>query len=572
MREMPNNGTFGEGRFVRKYLLATGFFLFGIVFSALLTMDRSASAFEFNITVNGKQVDIGGSKKKEEDQAPEKPAEAEKSKAVRSAPQKKPADAASAKAGKETPEPKRTRHSNSSFVPAVTIEHGADTLKKTLENMPYTSEGKGAVVYVFEYSDCAYAQKRHKDWNGKLEGVELRHFFYGTNNRSSNETAALAISRDIGDYNAFMENRKSAPDATKSSRTIDAYNSIIKPVTTVIIPTLQKNGWKTNRFSSPHFIWESDGVWYSDAGYTKEHFTNIVNMAKGVSSPAPSAGSPPVPPPAPAHATNTPPSDDDAETDTDLNDGITAPPAGYRIPGWADKLDIIGVKIGMPAKQVIEIIRKHNPKFEIKVDKVALKNAGEPKAYVIKAAETVSSREVEAVNFRLALPPEPSVVIESTRRLYFNPGDEPPLESVVESLLSKYGKNAVRVNPLLIVWRLDGAKVEKLKHGGCYYHLDPIMPGIRYSFGGYSSDMGNLSQEINGSSRSKLDKECGVVVSARIELLHTNEHLVSRLSVRASSEPYRMDSLRRTSAFLENLDENRKAREVGKQKDKKVKM
>jgi hypothetical protein len=173
-----------------------------------------------------------------------------------------------------------------SYIPAVEIKQGADKPKQTLEGMSYTSEGKGAVIYVFEFSDCPGAQHRYKDWKGGLQGVELRHFLYPTSQRTANESAALLLSRDINDYYAFMEHRKTAPDATKTKESVDAFNSIVNSIVNIIIPILHQNGWTDRNLVSPHYFWEVDGKWYSDGGYGyKEHgrFESIMNMVKGSS-------------------------------------------------------------------------------------------------------------------------------------------------------------------------------------------------------------------------------------------------------------------------------------------------
>lgn len=182
---------------------------------------------------------------------------------------------------KNTKEQRSAKPSANSYMPAVEIKQGADNLKQTLEGMPYTSEGNGAVIYVFEFFDCPSAQRRYKDWKGKLEGVELRHFFYSTNQRTANETADLALSRDINDYDAYMEHKKTAPDARKTNQSMEVFNSIIGPILNIIIPTLHKNGWTDRNLVSPNYFWEVDGKWYSDSGHGA--FESIMNMVKGSS-------------------------------------------------------------------------------------------------------------------------------------------------------------------------------------------------------------------------------------------------------------------------------------------------
>jgi len=259
----------------------------------------------------------------------------------------------------QTPQRPQTRAnfeakpSANSYIPEVEIKQGAENLKQTLEGMPYTSEGKGAVIYVFEYSDCPVAQLRYKDWKGKLEGVELRHFFYPTNQRSANETAALALSRDVVDYYANMEHRKTAPDERKTNQSIDAYNSITGPLRNIIVPILHMNGWTRSQIVSPNYFWEVDGKWYSEGGYEHGRFENIMNM--GVLNNINKAAQQNPRTPDTGQSVNTQPAAPKSASDVSA---IATTMTGETQP------DILGIKIGMPTVEVRPILRdRHLQKY-----------------------------------------------------------------------------------------------------------------------------------------------------------------------------------------------------------------
>jgi hypothetical protein len=167
------------------------------------------------------------------------------------------------------------------------IRDGADELRRTLEAMPYAPQGEGAVIYTFEFSTCPYAQKFHSEWGDRLSGLQMRRFFYAVSQRSANETAALAASRDVGDYRAFMEGRKTAPrvddpnlSVAEFNRNNDLLNSVMKPVTEVIAPILRRNGAIVRNFVSPMLIWEEDGRFYVSGGYTHEHMEEILQRVR----------------------------------------------------------------------------------------------------------------------------------------------------------------------------------------------------------------------------------------------------------------------------------------------------
>jgi hypothetical protein len=160
------------------------------------------------------------------------------------------------------------------------IKQDKEKFMSTLESMPYASEGSGPVLYLFEFSDCPYCQALEREWKDKLEGVEVRRFFYGVNPKTSNETAALALSRDSADFHAYMNRTKVAPNFKANNISIDAFNSVISPLQTVLLPTMQKNGWPLRNPVSPQFMWETNGHVYVQGGYTREQTALILKVVR----------------------------------------------------------------------------------------------------------------------------------------------------------------------------------------------------------------------------------------------------------------------------------------------------
>lgn len=160
------------------------------------------------------------------------------------------------------------------------IKQDKEKFMSTLESMPYASEGSGPVLYLLEFSDCPYCQALEREWKDKMEGVEVRRFFYGVNPKTGNETAALALSRDSADFHAYMNRTKVAPNLRASNASIDAFNSIISPLSTVLMPIMHKNGWPVRNPVSPQFMWETNGHVYVQGGYTKEQTALILKVVR----------------------------------------------------------------------------------------------------------------------------------------------------------------------------------------------------------------------------------------------------------------------------------------------------
>ncbi len=162
------------------------------------------------------------------------------------------------------------------------IRADAERLWQTLAAMPYAARGSGPVLYTFEFSECPYSQQFYREWNTQLEGIEVRRLFFAVSQRSANETAALARSRDADDYGAFMEGRKRAPrvddprmPAVDFNRNVDHFNSVMGPVNEVVQPILRSNGVITGGLISPTLIWREQDKVYAAGGYELEHVATI---------------------------------------------------------------------------------------------------------------------------------------------------------------------------------------------------------------------------------------------------------------------------------------------------------
>jgi hypothetical protein len=159
------------------------------------------------------------------------------------------------------------------------IKRNREALINALNGIPYASEGSGPIIYVFSYSTCPYARAFETDWSGKLSNFEMRRIYYPVDNQSANETAALAMSRDVRDYRAFMFEGKRALDVQRSNEAIDAYNAVVERIKKIIEPTLQQNGFSRKGIISPHFFF-SDGLrLFTMGGYTKLLFAKVLKKA-----------------------------------------------------------------------------------------------------------------------------------------------------------------------------------------------------------------------------------------------------------------------------------------------------
>lgn len=255
-------------------------------------------------------------------------------------------------------------------------------------------------------------------------------------------------------------------------------------------------------------------------------------------------------------------------------------PTGYVAPGGAAaRADVVGVRIGMTVDQAVRALKAHNDQMTFDNLRVTIDRlVTEPYIFAVVARNHDNAHEVkgdlfEEVVLRLALPPNPAVVTEILRVLSGRKGKNLSTDVVVAGLKDKYGGGftRIRVGSLedLYVWRLDGLPVE-VKQGGCFYQGAPVNPTRRWSAMKQFANDELHTRTLAGNVR--IAELCGVVVAAVLQYDARNEKVVTTLSVRASSEPFRVDMQRRSLEHLISLDERRKEAESQRMNGQKPKL
>lgn len=297
------------------------------------------------------------------------------------------------------------------------ITEGAKVLKEIMAEMPYTSQGEGPVIYSLEFSECPHSQRFYSDWKGKLNGVQMRRLFYAVSQRSANETAALAASRDPEDYQAYMEGRKTAQrfdDTHQSQQQIDHnfenYQSVMKPLVDVVTPILVKNGAIERNLVSPMLIWERDGRVFASGGYDNSHIESVL-----------------------AHISVDGSSKDDIKTTKAMNEKSNKDQL-QNPSGKGRQFDILGLTLSMTPD---EIEQKMAPLNATLVDEKRYVFSGTDIEFL--ASQKWKFPEGSVIDVRYARPPEEPVVIGLIRDFRFS-ADNLPDERLRGSIQEKYGK------------------------------------------------------------------------------------------------------------------------------------
>ncbi|MBI4463526.1 MAG: hypothetical protein HY647_02375 [Acidobacteria bacterium] len=113
-------------------------------------------------------------------------------------------------------------------------------------------------------------------------------------------------------------------------------------------------------------------------------------------------------------------------------------------------LDIVGVKLGMEAKDVLAVLKAANPNYEINVGRVCAdtgpcdSSKGPPIGIQARDPKTGEMLEIS-----LTPPPSPGFVMAVTRTMGFRPGSQPTEAIIVDSLKKKYGPETLGPDTVL---------------------------------------------------------------------------------------------------------------------------
>lgn len=156
---------------------------------------------------------------------------------------------------------------------SIEVRTNLPALLQTLGSLPYSSEGIGPVIYVVEYSTCAYAQRFETEYGSKLAGMgfEVRRIYYGVDEATQDNAAAAALARDPSLQRAFMFEGRQASPIYDTPAALEAYQEVPDRLKAVVA-VLQQNGWRSDRVVSPMFIYPDGKALFADGGYRRDHF------------------------------------------------------------------------------------------------------------------------------------------------------------------------------------------------------------------------------------------------------------------------------------------------------------
>jgi len=317
---------------------------------------------------------------------------------------------------------------------SIEIRRNLPLLLQTLGGLPYSTQGKGPVIYLVEFSTCPYARRFESDHGSKLAdmGLQVRRIYYGVDPATQNNAAASALSRDPAMQRAFMFENRRAPSMYDTPAALEAYQDVPDKLK-AIVAVLQENGWRSDRVVSPMFIYTDGKKIFADGGYRVDHFNNRIlprlQLAANVGTAT--APTPPVTAPTP-----------------------TAEPAS---PGTRVLPDVLGFRLGMTVPEVMVRMKALKPPLPHGMGAVAISVPGLPNSshQGFITAHDVGPQGVFRLSF--SAPPEESRLVNVNRGVDYktHAADAAPARAALRAaLVQKFGTPTENDAPQAFIERL----------------------------------------------------------------------------------------------------------------------
>ena len=171
------------------------------------------------------------------------------------------------------------------------------------------------------------------------------------------------------------------------------------------------------------------------------------------------------------------------------------PEATAKIAAKAGFLDVVGIKLGMPMKDALAVVKARSADFKME-PKVRLEFESLPGVVmtpVLVGQSKTPDQSMEGIGLLLTYAPNEAFVYSVWRDVWFGKMESrPPVDTIVTGLRKKYGPESVRHEDTLLLWLYDaqqqqvmGARAKEI-WGKCANHW---MTGVVY-------EQGNILRQV----------------------------------------------------------------------------
>lgn len=125
------------------------------------------------------------------------------------------------------------------------------------------------------------------------------------------------------------------------------------------------------------------------------------------------------------------------------------PEATAKIAAKAGFVDVVGIKLGMPVKDAVAVIKKHNQKLHVSTpNPMRFKSLPNVTFAASVTAQVMDGKPFESIQLSVTMPPNEEVVWYVKREVHFEGDAKPSEANVLASLRQKYGQEHGRMDPI----------------------------------------------------------------------------------------------------------------------------
>ena len=117
-----------------------------------------------------------------------------------------------------------------------------------------------------------------------------------------------------------------------------------------------------------------------------------------------------------------------------------------KLAASAGVVDVLGIKLGMPAKDVPPLVKAANAKYQIKTAVICTLAVSCDKSQSPQVGIVGADGQWDALQVGFTAPPTPGYVSAIVRHVDFSNGPLPTLQTIVDSLHKKYGDDTANSN------------------------------------------------------------------------------------------------------------------------------
>lgn len=209
-----------------------------------------------------------------------------------------------------------------------------------------------------------------------------------------------------------------------------------------------------------------------------------------------------------------------------------------------NKVDVVGISLGMTAEEALLALKKHNPKLAvIEVKKTAFEDLRNPNHPTYVLLQDAPNNHHERFTLFVSLPPK-AQIIEIQREVIYEKGNAPTRDSALSAAADKYGnpsKNQKEYQFSILTW---------------YFGAPPK--------GQYIDGCHPKAWSVPTIAREPTRPNCSMVLTTRVDADSSNPGLASKISITLTDHRLIYELQSESRQVLVSMAKKRQSDEIGR--------